>query len=68
MGGRGRGAAHMQRMRAKRSPFTDPRDGRLFGQIRFAFILSRGEPLSTTKLLKACYPIPSPPGYRPPGN
>jgi hypothetical protein len=57
MGGRGRDAAHMARMRAKRAPFTDPRDGRLFGQIRFAFTLSRGEPLSTTKLLKSCYPF-----------
>jgi hypothetical protein len=55
MGGRGRDAAHMERMRAKRSPFTDPRDGRLFAQIRFAFILSKGEPLSTTDLVKSCY-------------
>jgi hypothetical protein len=57
MGGRGRDAAHMARARAKRAPFTDPRDGRLFRQIRFAFTVSRGEPLSTTKLLKSCYPI-----------
>ena len=55
MGGRGRDAAHMTRVRAKRAPFTDPRDGRLFRQIRFAFAVSRGEPLSTTKLLKSCY-------------
>ena len=33
MGGRGRDAAHMERARAKRAPFTDPRDGRLFSQI-----------------------------------
>jgi hypothetical protein len=57
MGGRGRDSEHMQRMRAKRSPFTDPRDGRLFRQIRFAFDVSSGEPLSTTKLLQSCYPI-----------
>jgi len=57
MGGRGRNAAHMQRMRAKRGPFTDPRDGRLFNQIRFAFTLSKGAPLSTTELLKSCYVI-----------
>jgi hypothetical protein len=57
MGGKGRGAAHMARMRAKRSPFTEPRDGRLFRQIRFAFTFSRGEPLSTTNLLKSCYPV-----------
>ena len=48
MGGRGRDAAHLARARAKRAPFTDPRDGRLFRQIRFAFILSKGAPLSTT--------------------
>jgi hypothetical protein len=57
MGGRGRNAAHMASMRARRAPFTDPRDGRLFRQIRFAFTVSRGEPLSTTKLLQSCYPI-----------
>jgi hypothetical protein len=56
MGGRGRDAAHMARARARRAPFTDPRDGRIFRQIRFAFTLSRGEPLSTTKLLKWCRP------------
>ena len=57
MGGRGRDAAHMARARAKRAPFSDPRDGRLFRQIRFAFCLSRGRPLSTTDLLKYCYVI-----------
>jgi hypothetical protein len=57
MGGRGRDAGHMERMRARRGPFTDPRDGRLFRQIRFASTLSRGEPLSTTDLLKSCYVI-----------
>ena len=57
MGGRGRDAAHLARARAKRAPFTDPRDGRLFRQIRFAFCLSRGRPLSTTDLLKYCYVI-----------
>jgi hypothetical protein len=57
VGGRGRDAAHMARARAKRAPFTDPRDGRLFRQIRFAFTVSRGEPLSTTKLLQSCYPM-----------
>jgi len=34
VGGKGRDAAHMERMRGKRAPFTDPRDGRLFSQIR----------------------------------
>ena len=55
MGGIGRDAAHMERVRAKRAPFTDPRDGRLFRQIRFAFTVSGV--LSTTDLLKYCYVI-----------
>ena len=55
MGGRGRGAAHMARARAKRAPFTDARDGRIKSQIRFAFFLSRGKPLTTSQLLKSCY-------------
>jgi hypothetical protein len=55
MGGRGRDAAHLARARAKRTPFTDPRDGRLFRQIRLAFTVSGGHPLSTTDLLKYCY-------------
>ena len=57
MGGRGRDAAGMAWARAKRAPFTDPRDGRLLRQIRFAFTLSDGRPLSTTDLLKSCYVI-----------
>jgi hypothetical protein len=57
MGGRGRDAAGMAQARAKRAPFTDPRDGRLVSWIRLAFILSRGEPLSTTDLLKSCYVV-----------
>jgi hypothetical protein len=55
VGGRARNAAHMAMARAKRAPFTDPRDGRLFRQIRFAFTVSGGHPLSTTDLLKYCY-------------
>jgi hypothetical protein len=47
--------ARLAKMRARRAPFTEPRDGRLFRQIRFAFILSKGAPLSTTDLLKYCY-------------
>ena len=54
MGGRGRDAAHMAKARAKRAPFTDPRDGRVKSQIRFAFFLSRGKPLTTSQLLKSC--------------
>jgi hypothetical protein len=59
MGGRGRDAAHMKRMRRKRAPFTDSRDGRLKSQIRFAFILSQGKPLTTSQLLEKCYFLPA---------
>ena len=45
----------MAKMRARRAPFTDPRDGRLKKQIRWAFWLSRGEALTTTQLVKQCY-------------
>lgn len=45
----------MAKMRACRSPFKDSRDGRLKMQVRWAFRLSRGEPLTTTDLLKHCY-------------
>jgi hypothetical protein len=55
MGGSGRDAVHMAWVRAKRAPFTDPRDGRIKSQIRFAFFLSRGKPLTTSQLLKSCY-------------
>src|SRR5215472_17592800 len=47
--------ARMAKMRARRAPFTDPRDGRLKKQIRWAFWLSGGEPLTTTELVKQCY-------------
>ena len=47
--------ARMAKMRARRAPFTDPRDGRLKKQIRWAFRLSGGEPLTTTELVKQCY-------------
>ena len=45
----------MAKMRARRAPFTDVRDGRLKKQIRWAFWLSQGEPLTTTQLVKRCY-------------
>jgi hypothetical protein len=57
MGGRGRSPAHMAMVRSKRGPFTDPRKGRLKEQIRFAFALSRGQPLTTGQLLKQCYGV-----------
>src|SRR5215472_12914639 len=47
--------ARMAKMRARRAPFTDPRDGRLKRKIRWAFRLSGGEPLTTTELVKQCY-------------
>jgi hypothetical protein len=57
MGGRGRDAAHMERIRAKRSPFSNARDGRVKRQVRWAFWMSRGAPLTTTQLLRHCYPV-----------
>jgi len=47
--------ARMAKMRARRAPFTDARDGRLKKQVRWAFWLSQGEPLTTTQLVKQCY-------------
>jgi hypothetical protein len=42
---------------ARRAPFTDPRDGRLKSQVRLAFWTSHGAPLTTTQLLRHCYPV-----------
>ena len=47
--------ARMAKMRARRAPFTDARDGRLKRQIRWMFRLSGGQPLTTTELVKHCY-------------
>jgi len=41
--------ARMAKMRARRAPFTDARDGRLKSRVRWAFRLSGGEPLTTTE-------------------
>jgi hypothetical protein len=46
--------ARMAKMRARRAPFTDARDGRLKRQVRMAFRLY-GRPLTTTELVKHCY-------------
>ena len=46
--------ARMAKMRARRAPFTDPRDGRLKSRVRQAFGLF-GRPLTTTELVKHCY-------------
>jgi hypothetical protein len=55
MGGRGRDSADMAKARAKRAPFTNARDGRVKRQVRWAFWISRGAPLTTTELLRRCY-------------
>jgi hypothetical protein len=46
--------ARMAKMRARRAPFTDARDGRLKSRVRQAFRLY-GRPLTTTELVKVCY-------------
>jgi hypothetical protein len=48
-------AARMAKMRARRAPFTDPREGRLKRKIRQAFRWFGGKPLTTTELVKHCY-------------
>jgi hypothetical protein len=53
--GRPGDAARMAKMRARRAPFTDPRDGRLKKKIRWAFWWSSGKPLTTTELVERCY-------------
>ena len=47
--------ARMAKMRARRAPFTDARDGRLKRKVRRAFLWSGGKPLTTTELVKQCY-------------
>jgi hypothetical protein len=46
--------ARMAKMRARRAPFTDARDGRVKSRVRQAFRLY-GRPLTTTELVKHCY-------------
>jgi hypothetical protein len=46
--------ARMAKMRARRAPFTDARDGRLKRQVRRTFRLY-GRPLTTTELVEHCY-------------
>jgi hypothetical protein len=55
MGSRGRSPAYLASIRAKRAPFTSAREGRLKSAIRWAFWISRGEPLTTGQLLVKCY-------------
>ena len=47
--------ARMAKMRARRAPFSDARDGRLKRKVRRAFLWSGGKPLTTTELVKQCY-------------
>jgi hypothetical protein len=44
----------MAKMRARRAPFSDHREGRLKRQVRRAFLLF-GKPLTTNDLVKHCY-------------
>ena len=44
----------MAKMRARRAPFTDARDGRVKSRVRQAFRLY-GRPLTTTELVEHCY-------------
>jgi hypothetical protein len=45
----------MAKMRARRAPFSDARDGRLKRKVRRAFLWSGGKPVTTTELVKQCY-------------
>ena len=47
--------ARMAKMRARRAPFTDAREGRLKRKVRQAFRWFGGRPLTTTELVKHCY-------------
>jgi hypothetical protein len=53
--GRPGNETRMAKMRARRAPFTDARDGRLKSRVRQAFRLFGGKPLTTTELVKHCY-------------
>jgi hypothetical protein len=48
---------HTARMRARRRPFSEPRAGRVLSAIKFAFFLSGEEPISTSRLVRSCYPV-----------
>jgi hypothetical protein len=47
--------ARMAKMRARRAPFTDHREGRLKRKVRQAFRWFGGKPLTTTELVKQYY-------------
>ncbi len=50
-----RGPDHMAKMKAARGPYSDPRDTYIARTIRYAFVSSRGNPLSTGQLVKEIY-------------
>jgi hypothetical protein len=50
-----RGQEHMEKMKAARSSYSDPRDTYIARTIRYAFESSRGKPLSTGQLVKEIY-------------
>jgi hypothetical protein len=53
---RGRNAEQLAKIRARRGPLSDVRRGRLFRQVELAFIVSKGEPLTTAEVMDYCYP------------
>ena len=53
---RGRTADQLAEIRARRGPLSDVRRGRLFRQVEFAFVVSKGEPLTTAEVMDYCYP------------
>jgi hypothetical protein len=50
-----RGQEHMEKMKAARSSYSDPRDTYIARTIRWAFERSKGKPLSTGQLVKEVY-------------
>jgi hypothetical protein len=46
---------HMEKMKAARSSYSDPRDTYIARTIRYAFESSRGNPLSTGQLVREIY-------------
>ena len=50
-----RGQEHMEKMKAARSTYSDPRDTYIARTIRWAFESSGGKPLSTGQLVKEVY-------------
>ena len=50
-----RGPEHMAKMKAARSPYSDPRDTYIMREIRWAFESSNGRPLSTGYLVEKVF-------------